>query len=158
MGYYIVRPKETLVERVLASVPANMAPENRQRRIAEVTRLRAEDSAYQEIHRWIADTQGSKAKVNGGKSIPGTAGALAVAGAESETTRHTSTTVTTESVSSARPRRARTAPQTKSRSSPDRDQAFEAVLTGTIIVDMSDEEAERMRRDLPKCESGAGAR
>jgi subtilisin family serine protease len=136
MSFYIVRPKETLVQQVLGSIPTSMAREYREARITEVVRLRAEDPVYQEIRQWISDSQSPASQVTKKISVSAPVEATAVSTAA-------------EPAATSRQRRVRVGQRTKPGSSPDTPKVREALLTGTLIVDMSDEEAERMRRELP---------
>jgi len=61
-----------------------MTPKCREAQVKEITRLRAEDPAYQEIHRWLVDYQGSVSNVPKVVSVPIPAEVLASAPAAAE--------------------------------------------------------------------------
>lgn len=160
MGIYIIRPKQTLVERSLALAAVGMTPESREAQVTEIARLRAEDPAYQEIRHWINDYQGSRSKVAKEVSVPipvevstaAPAAAEAVAGAAAAVAQAVIAASTVEVIqteSTTQRRKGRTSREIGARGSLDRPKVREAVITGTIIVDMSDEAATRMRRELP---------
>jgi subtilisin family serine protease len=94
---YIMRPRQTLVERFLTLTSVKTNPEKRAQQSEEVIKLRSDDAIYQETHRWLAET------------VTGTVSATARGPA-----------------------------------------VREAPLTGTIIADLSDDDADRMRRELPE--------
>jgi len=115
MNTYIVRPRETIMERSIAVATVSMAAEDRASQIARMTRLRAEDPIYRDIHRWIADRRLSAAD-----------GAPPTRQRKSDAKRRTG-------VVGAR----------------DESAVHDAPITGTVIVELSDGDAARMRRELP---------
>jgi len=128
MNTYIIRPRETIVERSIAVATVSMATEDRARQIARVIRLRAEDPIYRDIHRWIADRQPASA----GTRTPIADTTAAAAGAPS-----------------TRQRKSDAKRRTRADGARDEPAVRDAPITGTVIVDLSDEDATRIRQELP---------
>lgn len=99
MARYIIRPRETLVDRVLTLNSTRTDPKSRTVQTEEVVRLRLEDEAYQEAHEAVTEAA----------SRPVTVGGQVVDG-----------------------------PPVRG-----------LPITGTIVAEMDDEEAEQLRKDLP---------
>jgi len=128
MNTYIIRPKETMVERSIAVAMVSMAVEDRARQIARVIRLRAADPIYRDIHRWIANWRPAPTRTRTTSADP---------------------TVATASASPTQRRKSDAKRRARGDGARDEPAVRDAPITGTIIVNLSDEDAARMRQELP---------
>jgi subtilisin family serine protease len=95
MAVYIIRPRQTLVERGLTLNSTRTNPGSRARQSEEVVKLRSEeDTAYRQTREWISETLQVTAALRG-------------------------------------------------------QPVGESLITGTIVADMDEEQAERMQQELP---------
>ena len=153
MSMYIVRPNATLVERSLSLIATGLTPERRGAQIAEIKRLRAADPAYKRVVEWIADAQRSTPQVHM-ITVPRQISVEPDLILEAEPTPGEATS---DAAQGDVTRRARSRAQGSSRPRPrpisggaiDGPIVLEAPLIGVLLVEMSDQEAARLRRDLP---------
>lgn len=139
MSIYIIRPKQTLTGLSLTLSAMSMAPQRRDAQVKEIIRLRKADPTYQEIERWLTDAYRIVSV-----SIPPVISTLTVA---AETVASAANTIA-EAVSKVAQTSLAT-PEQKASANQRAMNVHKTEITGTIIVDMSDAEAARMRQELP---------